>query len=488
MIHKFWKLTNVWCRSPEINRTMELQTLLNDPKIMCFNDNGYVSLEECRKICSGKFPWFFIYSMESVMIGAVALLRSDGESAEVCIMIKQKWRRMGIGTDVLERLCDAACLSFGLKRLYARVLTNNTNAINFFKKREFVCTNSLPQHVKVPRELESIYFMRDLQTPSLSLSVIIPVHNCEKWIAQCIDSISEIPCQIIVVDDASDDRTLEIVERLESNDKRIKLLRLSERCFAGGARNAGLAEADGEYVFFLDGDDILCDHSVCRRMFMAACMSRADVICTSEVEFFDDKKSWRLQRGGQYTGVVGSNVRTMMLANQRPVWMCWFRREYVEKNELRFAEGVRSYEDNLFTFISALTVGSMVTVPGVLVSHRIRIDSLSHVPDSHVQTAFFDVVDMQLDYAKSVGVYSQMPEMIERCFFHSVFLTAFHVWKMLKDREDWIIVDALDFLKTKFPDMLGHIDCFHISNREKDMFVLAWTDMEQFFVRFGDIR
>ena len=89
------------------------------------------------------------------------------------------------------------------------------------------------------------------------VSVIIPVYNVEEYLQECLDSVvnqtlKEI--EIICVDDGSTDNSLEILKEYAQKDNRITVI-MQENLHAGVARNAGLSQAKGEYVHFLDSDD-----------------------------------------------------------------------------------------------------------------------------------------------------------------------------------------------------------------------------------------
>ncbi len=91
------------------------------------------------------------------------------------------------------------------------------------------------------------------------VSVIIPAYNVERFIGECVRSVmaqtySDI--EIIVVDDGSSDRTLDICRELANEDERIKLV-LNEHGGVSRARNAGLDNATGEYIMSVDSDDVL---------------------------------------------------------------------------------------------------------------------------------------------------------------------------------------------------------------------------------------
>ncbi len=96
-------------------------------------------------------------------------------------------------------------------------------------------------------------FQKDL------VSVIMPAFNAERTIEKAIRSMllqTYNPLEIIVVDDASTDRTAKIVERMMLEDDRIRLVSLEENKGVGGARNAGLKASTGKIIAFQDADDV----------------------------------------------------------------------------------------------------------------------------------------------------------------------------------------------------------------------------------------
>lgn len=90
-------------------------------------------------------------------------------------------------------------------------------------------------------------------------SIIVPVYNRENVLEECINSVfaqSYQDFEVILVDDGSTDNTLEVCNRLMEKDKRIKLI-TEEHSGVSDARNKGLDAAEGEYIFFLDSDDVI---------------------------------------------------------------------------------------------------------------------------------------------------------------------------------------------------------------------------------------
>ena len=93
-----------------------------------------------------------------------------------------------------------------------------------------------------------------------TVSVVIPLYNTEKYIAECIGSILDqtLPdVEVLVVDDGSRDRSAEIVQEIASRDSRVRLLRHPGGINLGVSRTRrlGIEEASGEYIAFLDADD-----------------------------------------------------------------------------------------------------------------------------------------------------------------------------------------------------------------------------------------
>lgn len=89
------------------------------------------------------------------------------------------------------------------------------------------------------------------------ISVIIPVYNAIQHIEETITDLQQQTLknfEMIFVDDGSEDESCSIIENYAKNDSRIKLLR-QKNCYAGVARNNGMAQAKGEYLLFLDSDD-----------------------------------------------------------------------------------------------------------------------------------------------------------------------------------------------------------------------------------------
>ncbi|MFK4307406.1 teichuronic acid biosynthesis glycosyltransferase TuaG [Bacillus sp. RC242] len=91
------------------------------------------------------------------------------------------------------------------------------------------------------------------------ISVITPTYNAERFIIETIESIklqTYSNWELIIVDDCSQDKTVELIREKYQKETRIKILQLSENSGAAIARNTGINQAKGQYIAFLDSDDL----------------------------------------------------------------------------------------------------------------------------------------------------------------------------------------------------------------------------------------
>ena len=113
------------------------------------------------------------------------------------------------------------------------------------------------------------------------VSVIVPVYNCEKYIAECLDSamcqtLSDI--EVICINDSSGDSSVSIIEEYMRDDSRIKLIHNECNKGLSYSRNRAIEIAQGEYIQFLDADDYLCDKNVLESLYLTASQNKLDLL------------------------------------------------------------------------------------------------------------------------------------------------------------------------------------------------------------------
>ena len=126
----------------------------------------------------------------------------------------------------------------------------------------------------------------------MKLSVVVPVYNVEKYIDQCVSSILSqtfTDFELILVDDESPDNCPEICEQYAKKDKRVKVVHKMNGGLAS-ARNAGIKVATGEYIAFVDSDDVI-DKDMFLVMLEKMQEAEADVCCTGMIQF-NEHSTW----------------------------------------------------------------------------------------------------------------------------------------------------------------------------------------------------
>lgn len=166
----------------------------------------------------------------------------------------------------------------------------------------------------------------------MKLSIIVPVYNEEKYLERCLDSIEQTDeVEVIVVDDGSIDGSYEI--ELTYKD-RFEIIRCDEHVGLSTARNIGIREAKGEYITFLDSDDLYRPGSV-------AVMLQAIKDHPVEMIQFNDNRVNHFNLEKTYT--LRRLPKKWVL-----VWNKCYKREFLIKNKILFPEGVIFEEDRAF--------------------------------------------------------------------------------------------------------------------------------------------
>lgn len=166
------------------------------------------------------------------------------------------------------------------------------------------------------------------------VSVIIPVYNTEKYIGECIESILKQTLQdiqIILVDDGSQDRSMEIMEEYAGRYDNIIIVR-QDNSGPGVARKNGLGHATGEYVWFVDADDLLKPEA-CEKMYRLAKERDVDIAICNYNFFPADLAQRRMKKWfKRFQGIVDIDFldRNTQITNKLT------RREMFLKHGFRF--------------------------------------------------------------------------------------------------------------------------------------------------------
>jgi glycosyltransferase involved in cell wall biosynthesis len=190
----------------------------------------------------------------------------------------------------------------------------------------------------------------------MRVSVVIPVYNSERFLAECLDSVlgQDLPAdqfEIVAVDDGSTDRSGAILDEYAARHPNVRVVHEENSGWPGRPRNVGLAAARGRYVFFADSDDRLGAEAL-RRMTDFADAHESDVVLAKLLHFDGTPFGGRVWRENQVDADLRAAIVTL------GPWKL-FRREFLDQRGLRFPEGKVRLEDGIFVteaFVTARRV------------------------------------------------------------------------------------------------------------------------------------
>lgn len=177
----------------------------------------------------------------------------------------------------------------------------------------------------------------------ITLSVIVPVYNMEKYLGTCLDSIldQEIPnMEVLVVDAGSTDRSRDVIKRYAKQYEQIQQIYSDQNLWASAARNLALDRAKGKYLAFCDADDTIPTGAY-KKLIKSAEENQSDIVTADYTHRYRD-------------GIRGDSIYRRDDPFERCLENCnisfcnkLFRRSFVA--DVRFPEELRTAEDGLFT-------------------------------------------------------------------------------------------------------------------------------------------
>lgn len=213
-------------------------------------------------------------------------------------------------------------------------------------------------------------------------SIVIPVYNVEKYLYRCLKSVLEQTygnIEVILVDDGSSDGSGKLCDQYADNDSRIKVIHKRNGGLSS-ARNAGIDQARGEYIIFVDSDDYV-ETDMCRNLNRYIVKyPKADVISMDGwTETEKDTECLRRIPVRKASSLRGEKflIQRYRQANMNvEAWLYVFRRDFLNRLHLRFVEGIL-HEDVEFTPRVLEQAETVLEVPDAFYHYIIRENSIS---------------------------------------------------------------------------------------------------------------
>ncbi len=205
------------------------------------------------------------------------------------------------------------------------------------------------------------------------VSIILPVYNAEKTLEESVFSVLDqtwTNWELIFVDDKSGDNSRELIQKFASKDDRIRSIFLEANLGAAGARNAGVAVAQGRFIAFIDSDDLWMKHKLTRQISLME-ETGADISFTDY----------------EWINLVGKRLDVVVKASNTPTWedLTWgndIGLSTAVVDRTRVGDPIMPLyrlNHDYAMWLEYLRKGARaVRVPELLVQYRVISGSLSH--------------------------------------------------------------------------------------------------------------
>ncbi len=246
----------------------------------------------------------------------------------------------------------------------------------------------------------------------MKLSIVIPMYNTEKYIGQCIKSVLDIKGienEIIIINDGSTDRSPEIVREYEKKSSHIKVVN-QENQGASMARNRGIEECTGDYIYFLDSDDWIetasfekiigeleKEHEKGKKIDIVVGKEKAYNDSTGE-EYLDERIPreiiGKIMTGREF---MEKSIRGRFWNVRLPIYL--YRRGLLAENNILFPLGRKSNEDEVFSINVFYHAERLRVTDEIFGYYRARSGSIMSVLNiGHAKDIFENVKELVETY------------------------------------------------------------------------------------------
>ncbi len=264
----------------------------------------------------------------------------------------------------------------------------------------------------------------------MKVSIIIPVYRVEDYIEDCVSSVigqTHAGLEVILVDDCGGDASIDRAEALlRQTSLEWKTIRHRENRGQAAARNSGGQAATGDFIFFLDSDDMLLPHAI-EHLLSLQRLHRADVVEGSMQLFIPEGVNLP-----SYIPEELVRVNTERLSTNPPeaFWQgdlyispCCklIRRDFYLEKQLRFEEGI-IYEDESWTLKLALEARRVYLSKEILYTYRMRAGSTTHSFEDGMLTVRSQVKSVGLLHELLSGYGVTMNDAIRKWYWEKVMV------------------------------------------------------------------
>ena len=298
---------------------------------------------------------------------------------------------------------------------------------------------------------------------SVSVSVIVPVYNVEKYLDECLSSLvnqtlSDI--EIIVVNDGTKDNSQSIIDHYVKQYPNKVISLIKENGGLGDARNYGIPYAKGEYIGFVDSDDIV-HLEMYEKMFIKARLENSDLVLC-DLEYFYETSNEKMVKEG-LVQIENMDVNKTVFLSPLFAWNKLYRKSLFIESGLKYPIGLW-YEDIPVT-VPFFTLAKKISyVHETLIYYRQRSTSIMGSVDNTKVKDIFDIMHLCLTYFKDHNLLETYHDELEFLFLEHLMLNGGFRFLLSHKYKDYLAF-SIDTLDMNFPHWRNNKYLFTLPRR-----------------------
>lgn len=255
---------------------------------------------------------------------------------------------------------------------------------------------------KKPTTKTIINTLKDVDE-NIDLSIIIPAYNVENYIEKSLKSVIEQKTkynfEIIVINDGSEDKTLDIINSL--NYPNLKIINQENRGFSG-ARNVGIEKSIGKYIMFVDSDDFIPQNTI-ENLLQCAYDEDGDIIQGNYYSFCEEEDKFIIKNKTKFEKrVIDTKNKGEILEYPGYPWGKIYKRQLWEN--VRFPESFW-FEDTVIKMIIYRKCEKFITIPEEVYSYRINLNGITETSKNKPKALdTYWILDELLQQSEKIGL------------------------------------------------------------------------------------
>jgi glycosyltransferase involved in cell wall biosynthesis len=234
-------------------------------------------------------------------------------------------------------------------------------------------------------------------------SIIIPVYNVENYLKACLDSVLNQDYQsyeVILINDGSTDNSLDVCNYYASINPKIKVVSKPNGGLSS-ARNEGLKIANGNYIWFIDSDDWIVEHSF-STLFHHLKNDSIEMLGFYSARFYEDIDKMEFPKNNKNIAICSGTDYLKEFENFNPS-ACFYvyKKDFLQKNDFYFKEKL-IHEDNYFNLMCFAQVQKIKKISDIFYIHRKRFNSITtSIISINRIDSYLVLIDQAIKYKKS---------------------------------------------------------------------------------------